>query len=207
MSKIGLAPKLVYTAFMAVFIPFYLMTYGPTNFIYFCDASLVIGFIAIWTESALLASMPAVGIIFVQFLWCIDFALGFFGFDFGLANYMFDPHLSYFARGLSLFHGWLPFLLLWMVHRLGYDRRALCAWIPFAYTLLGVSYFLMPAPPAPASTPNLPVNINLVFGPSSAGPQTWMPANEWFIALALGLTVVFVVSHFALKRLMPSANP
>ena len=30
----------------------------------------------------------------------------------GMAGYMFDPKLPLFVRGLSLFHGWLPFLLL-----------------------------------------------------------------------------------------------
>ena len=30
--------KLAYTAFMAVLVPLYLRNYGPTNFLYFCDA-------------------------------------------------------------------------------------------------------------------------------------------------------------------------
>jgi hypothetical protein len=36
------------------------------------------------------------------------------------------PEAVYF-RALSLFHVALPVLLLWMVHRLGYDRRAWAA--------------------------------------------------------------------------------
>jgi hypothetical protein len=205
-SKIPLWVKLLYTAFVAVFVPVYLMNYGPTNFIYFCDTSLLLGFIALWLESPLIASMPAVGIVVVQILWCIDFGLGFFGFDFGLASYMFDSHTSLFLRSLSLFHGWLPFVLLWMVHRLGYDRRALLCWTALGWTLLCVSYFLMPAPPAPASNPLLPVNINLVYGFSATAPQTWMPANEWFLALGAALTLVWVGTHFALRRFMPAAN-
>jgi len=43
----------------------------------------------------------------------------------GVSNYMFDPKFSHFSRGLSLYHGWLPFVLLRALSRLGYDRRAL----------------------------------------------------------------------------------
>ena len=36
--RIPLWLKLAYTAFMAVLVPVYLRNYGPTNFLYFCDA-------------------------------------------------------------------------------------------------------------------------------------------------------------------------
>ena len=49
-------------------------------------------------------------------------------------------------------------------HRLGYDRHAFWAWTVLAWVLLLVCYFLMPAPPAPTGNPNLPVNINYVYG-------------------------------------------
>ena len=38
---------------------------------------------------------------------------------------MFEKERSRFLRGLSLFHGWLPFLLLYLVWGMGYDGRAL----------------------------------------------------------------------------------
>jgi hypothetical protein len=44
----------------------------------------------------------------------------------GMTSYMFNPHSALFLRGLSLFHGWLPFLLCYLVFRLGYDRRISC---------------------------------------------------------------------------------
>lgn len=205
-AKIGLGPKLAFTAFMLVYLPYYLVNYGPTSFVNICDTSLLLAFAAIWTERSLLASMPACGILLVQFGWCVDFAAGFFGFHIGMADYMFDPHLSLFARGLSLFHGWLPWVLLWMVYRLGYHTRAVYAWTPLAYALLCVSYFLLPAPPAPANNPNLPVNLNLVFGPSSTGPQTWMPAIAWFLLIVVSLTAMFIATHLALKRWLPPAS-
>jgi hypothetical protein len=38
---------------------------------------------------------------------------------------MFDRRLSRFVRALSLFHVWLTPVLLLVVSRTGYDRRAL----------------------------------------------------------------------------------
>ena len=100
--------KLAYTAFMAVLIPVYWYFYGPTNFLYFCDLALILTLIGVWIDSPLLVSMCAVGIIFPQLLWCLDFAGNFLGAPItGMTNYMFSSS-PLFLRGLSLFHGWLP---------------------------------------------------------------------------------------------------
>ena len=72
-NRIALPLKIVYTAFLAVLVPYYLKAYGPTNFLYFCDVALLMTLIALWAESPLWASMPAVGILFPQSLWCVDF--------------------------------------------------------------------------------------------------------------------------------------
>lgn len=48
---------------MAVLIPVYWKTYGPTNFLYFCDIALIMTLFALWLESALLVSAAAVGIV------------------------------------------------------------------------------------------------------------------------------------------------
>ena len=107
-----LAIKLVYTAFMAVLIPVYLYRYGPTNFLYFCDLALLFTLAGLWLESPLLISMCAVGMLVPQALWVGDFVFNLFGRKTtGLTDYMFDKDRSLFLRGLSLFHGWLPFLL------------------------------------------------------------------------------------------------
>src|SRR5437870_10991844 len=161
--RVPLWSKLLYTAFVAVLVPYYWAAYGPTNFLYYCDLALLMTLVAIWAESPLLASMPAVGILLPQALWCIDFLGGIFGWHLtGMTAYMFNPNLSLWTRGLSSFHFWLPFLLLWLVWRLGYDRRALAAWTGLAWVLLLVGYFWLPPPPAPAEAPNLPANLNYV---------------------------------------------
>ena len=74
---------------------------------------------------------------------------------------MFEGHRSLFLRGLSLFHAWLPFLLGYLVWRLGYDRRALPAWIAASWALILVCFFFMP--PAQPNPGMMPVNINYVW--------------------------------------------
>src|ERR1017187_7893096 len=135
--KIPMAAKMAGTAFLAVLLPVYLHTYGPANFLWFCDAALVLTVAGMWLESSLLISMCAVGILLPQCLWLVDFGVYLLGFHFlNLTSYMFDPHLSLFTRGLSLFHGWLPLLLVWLLFRLGYDKRALPAWTVVATGLV-----------------------------------------------------------------------
>ena len=84
------------------------------------------------------------GIIASQTLWVIDFLSNLIGHPLtGLTDYMFMADHSLFLRGLSLFHGWLPFLLVY--------------WTVVAWALLLILFFLMPPPrPDPGLTP---VNI------------------------------------------------
>jgi hypothetical protein len=211
--RIPLAAKLAYTAFMAVLVPSYTYFYGPTNFLYFCDVALLVTLVAMWAESPLLASMPAVGILLPQALWVVDFLGGCVGHHVtGMSAYMFHgdrTFLSLFKRGLSFFHFWLPFLVLWNVWRLGYDRRALAAWSVLAWGLLLLCYFAMPAPPTPASNPDLPVNINYVYGPSDDRAQTWMPPLAWLALLMVGMpAVIYVPTHLVLTRVIaPAPSP
>src|SRR5881394_429824 len=112
-SAVPLGLKIAYSAFMAVLVPVYLFYYGPTNFLYFCDIALILTLVGIWIESPLLISMCAVGIVLPQTIWVLDFVGNFFGLSLlGMTDYMFKDS-SLFLRGLSLFHGWIPFLLLY----------------------------------------------------------------------------------------------
>ena len=99
--RVPLALKLVYTAFLAVLIPVYWYNYGPTNFLYFCDVALLLTLVGVWTESRLLISMPAVGILVPQALWVVDFVVQLTGHRLtGMTGYMFDGQRSLFLRGL-----------------------------------------------------------------------------------------------------------
>ncbi|MEX0728164.1 MAG: hypothetical protein WD065_17985 [Planctomycetaceae bacterium] len=200
--RVPLGVKLVYTAFVCVLVPYYWSAYGPTNFLYFCDVALLMTLAAMWTESPLLASMPAVGILLPQTFWCIDFLGSFIGLPVtGMTAYMFDPSLTLFTRGLSFFHFWLPFLLLWLVWQLGYDRRAMKLWTVLAWGLMLTSYFLLPAPAAPRENPNVPVNVNYVYGFDESAPQTWVPPLAFLAIMMTALPlIVFAPTHVFLAK-------
>ncbi|WP_411903570.1 hypothetical protein [Methylorubrum thiocyanatum] len=205
-GRIPVSLKLAYSAFMAVLVPVYLFHYGPTNFLYFCDIALILTLVGLWMESALLVSVCAVGILAPQLLWNVDFLVQATGHPLtGMTAYMFNAQTSPFLRGLSLFHGWLPFLLVYLVWRLGYDRRAWGAWSALAVVVLCVCFFLMPPPrPDPGLTP---VNINYVWGMSDHAAQTFMPAWAWFAGLAVGIPALICwPTHRLLIRLMPEAS-
>jgi hypothetical protein len=200
--QIPLWVKLLYTGFVAVLVPYYLRCYGPTNFLYYCDVALLMTLVAVWREDSLWASMPAVGILLPQTFWIVDFLGGLVRLPItGMTDYMFLSSIPLFTRALSLFHFWLPLFLVWILWRLGYDRRALRAWTVLAWGLMLVCYFFMPAPPAPPDNPNLPVNIDYVYGLSDKGPQTWMPPLAYFGLLMVGLPIcVFLPTHLVLCR-------
>lgn len=204
-ARLPLWAKLAFSAYMAVLVPVYSTYYGPTNFLYFCDMAMILTLIAVWSESALLASMCAVGILAPQTLWVIDFLLNLVGIRLtGITDYMFAADHSLFLRALSLFHGWLPFFLVYLVWKLGYDRRAFMAWTVLAWLLVLISFFFMP-PPKP--DPGLiPVNINYVWGMSDTAAQTWVPPWLWVLGMIVGMPVLlFAPVHFLLMRVMPKA--
>ena len=72
--------------------------------------------------------------------------------------------------------------------------------------LLSVCYFLTPAPPA--TRPNLPVNINCVFGMSDDAAQSFMPGPLWFMMLLVGLpAIIFYPTHRLLQRYAKDGTP
>jgi hypothetical protein len=200
--RIPVALKVAGAAFLAVLVPIYWHTYGPTNFLWFCDAALILTVAGMWLESKLIISMCAVGILIPQGLWLVDFGGGLLGIHLlGLTSYMFDQRLPLFIRGLSLFHGWLPLLLTWLVFRLGYDQRALSRWtVVAAGLLLAGCFFALPAGAHPGN-PNTPININYLYGFNDHQQQTWINQNVYVI-LWLGVLwlAAFLPTHLVLRK-------
>ncbi len=202
-NKIPLWFKLAFTAFIGVWVPVYWANYGPTNFLYFCDMALLLAFAGIWTENRLLVSMPAVGILIPQAVWVLDFCAQLSGHKLtGMTAYMFDSHRSPFLRGLSFFHGWLPFLLIFLVVKLGYDRRAFRAWTIIAWSACLISYFFVPPAGAHLLDPKTPINVDYVFGLDDAAPQKLMAPGAYLAAwMATLLAVVYAPTHAVLGKL------
>lgn len=189
--------KVPYTLFLCVQIPTYWIVHGPVVFLWGSDIALIGAFIAIWVESRLLASMMAVGVLLIECLWIVDFILRLvFGSD-AVAlegtRYMFDTGHSLPVRSLSLFHIALPVILILMVSRLGYDRRALLCQTLLAWLVLPLTYVL--------TETSRSINWVHGFGPE---PQTWLPGPLFVVFLMVLIpTVLYVPAHLLLKRWFP----
>jgi len=138
--------KVGWTLWVAVWAPLYWKQYGAQNFLYFCDLGNFFIAIALWTESALLFSWQATGLLLFQILFTLDLLTALlFGKHFiGGTEFMFDPAVPLFIRLLSLFHVVTPPLLLWAIRRFGYDERGwkyqtLTTWI-----VAPINYFWRP---------------------------------------------------------------
>src|SRR5207248_11147010 len=120
--RIPLWLKITWTVWLIVWVPLYWRQYRAQNFLYFCDlGNLLIG-LALWTESALLISWQATGLLLFQSLYAIDLLGTFFlgRHLIGGTEYMFDPSIPLLLRLMSLFHALTPPLLLCMIWRLAY---------------------------------------------------------------------------------------
>jgi hypothetical protein len=108
----------------------------------------------LWIESRLVASMVTLAVVLPELAWNLDF----FGRLLtgrnllGLARYMFESDTSLLLRGLSLFHVFLPVLLLWMLVQVGYDSRAFVAQTVFSEVLLILTFALTDPTGAAAPT-------------------------------------------------------
>jgi hypothetical protein len=209
-SRLPIWLKLAYTAFLAVLVPIYWIDYGPANFLNPCDIVLFAIFFALWLESSLLASLAGVGILLLQTLWVLDFVAHIVGIKLtSITSYMFNPQIPLFARGLSLFHIWMPFLLLFLLLRLGYDRRAFKIWSVISWGLLLIYFFWMPPAGAVLPNINMPFNINAIFGTHSAASKSLMPSWAWLLILMAGVPLlIWGPIHLALKKwVKPPNNP
>ena len=198
--RIPLALKLAYSAFMVVLVPYYFVTYGLTNFLWFCDVALIVTLIGIWRESPFLISTQAVAIVLPQIAWIVSFVVQLVtGEPFiGLAGYMFDPTIPLFVRGLSMFHGWMPLLLIWLVVRVGYHPRSWKAQTVLAAVVLTTSFLVLEGPTGLAG------NVNKVFGLDDKTPQTFMHPVVWVALLcAVYPMAIYLPSHLIFSKIMP----
>lgn len=210
MGRLPLWLKVAYSAYVATVVPCYWVTYTPWNFLYFCDIAMLATAPALWLESSLIVSMQTIAIAVPQLVWVVDLLCRLISgiHVTGVTAYMLDPSLSLPLRLLSSFHGWLPFLLLWLTWRLGYDRRALLAQAVVAVVVLFISYACAPAPPPSPSDPHAAVNINYVYGLEDDHSQTWMGPHLWLLSmLAVDLVGFCLPTHLALRQWFPPSRP
>ncbi|MEO7794390.1 MAG: hypothetical protein ABIV06_06400 [Thermoanaerobaculia bacterium] len=196
MPRIPLAAKVLYTAWMAVWVPVYWQQNGASNFLWICDFANWVVFVAIWCESALLLSSQLAGILIIQLLWAVDFFAGLLSgvHPVGGTEYMFDSTRPLWLRGLSLFHLWTVPLLLWLVRRVGYDRRGWRVQALLAAALFPLGVLV--------GTPEQ--NLNWMHAPFGL-PQTLMdPLLFAFLAVPVAALLLFLPGDWVTRHFLVS---
>jgi hypothetical protein len=180
---------ILYSCFMSVLIPVYWYSYGLINFLYFCDITLILTYIGSIIKNRLLISISAVGILIPQALWIVDFIFTTCGYSLmHMTDYMYQDKYSYLLRGLSLFHLWLPFLLLYLLGKWGYDSRAVHYWNVIFFCVIVLCYNIIDK------------NINFIWGLGDKH-QTSMHHTVWFVMVLLSApTLIYYPTHYILKR-------
>lgn len=191
--------KIAVTLFICVLIPVNWRQYGPANFLWFSDIALFLTVASMWLENRLLASMAALAVLLPELAWNCDF---FFRSltgkpGIGLSSYMFDPSIPWTIRSVSLFHVWLPILLIWMLHRIGYDHRALYWQTLLAVVVLPLSYHFGGSR----------MNVNWVYG-FGAKPQTTLPSQVFLLMMMLGFPILlYAPTHLLLRKFFAAPHP
>jgi len=193
MAIIPLWIKIAYTLLVVVIAVIYSFKYSLGNFLWFSDIGLLATVPALWLESSLVASMMAVGLLLPEALWNASFFWQLLTGKriSGLTDYMFDPRISLYVRALSLFHVFLPVLLLWMIAQLGYAPAAWLAQTALAWIVLPLTYWL--------TDPK--ENVNWVHGPG-AGPQQRLPPLIYLGLVMIGFpALLYFPTHLLLLSL------
>jgi len=169
--------------------PVYWRQYGAQNFLYFCDVGNLLIAVGLWSESRLILSWQAVGLLVFQTLYAVDLIVAFIvgRHLVGGTEYMFNPNVALFVRLLGLYHLVVPPLLLWTVRRLGYDSQAwkwqtLTVWI-----LVPINFFWRPQ-----------YNVNWARG---IGHEQHVVPHWLYLAIYLIVVpvVVYWPTHVALR--------
>jgi hypothetical protein len=187
--------KVGHSAFVGVLVPVYRRQYGPGNFLWFSDVALLASVPALWLESSLLASTQAVSVLIPEALWITDFGAGLITgrTPIRLAAYMFDRRIPLSVRLLSLFHLWLTPILVLIVSRRGYDRRAFRYQIVVTWVVLLASWRLTRGEE----------NVNWVYSWPERIRSPRARAGFVLLLMAAVPLVFQLPAHLLLKRFFP----
>jgi len=187
--------KVLWTVWVAVWIPLYYRQWGFSTFLWFCDIANLVILAALWTERPLLFSWQAVSVLLFQIAFTLDVVgravagrhlIG------GTEWVFDDSKIPLYIKFLSVgMHVASPPLLLWSIRRLGYDRRAIWCQIATVCVLLPICWWGWDAT----------LNLNWVYKPFNK-PQTMMAPALYLLVCIVGYVVlVFLPTHLVLRKL------
>lgn len=179
--------RIVFTVWMAVWTPVILWAYGPQNFLWLCNVAQFLVLYALWAGDRFILSSQAGTVCLIGLVWVLDFipAIITGGATAMITAYMFNPEYPMPTRIASMYHVFLPALILWVLYRRGYDRRG--PWLQCAIGGLAIiGTWLLTDPER---------NVNWVAAPFHT-EQVWMPDVVWVVVmLVLGPLLIYWPGH------------
>lgn len=189
-NRIPLWLKVTYFLWMGAWVPIYWTHHGPANLLWLCDVANFFVAAALILESPLLFSSQAVGVLVIQIVWVVDF----FGrllsgrHWIGGTEYMFDTADPLWLRAMSLFHVFVPILLIWAIWRLGYHRWGWRLAAVLVWLILPLSFL--------AATPDK--NLNWLWSPFGIEQTLIAPGHYLLFCMFAYPAVLFWPTHRAL---------
>jgi len=134
-------------AWLAISIPAYWRVWGSQNFLHLCDVAVILSCVGIIFGNRLLISSQALATAIPGLVWFLDagWRAVFHHNLTGGTEYLWDGAYPLWVRLLSLFHIGLPILLVAVLARIGYDRRALALQSAITVCLMAISRWIGPA--------------------------------------------------------------
>jgi hypothetical protein len=199
-QKIPLWFKVIGTLLCGAILLFNAITYTLVDLLWFCDVAMILVIMGLWRENSLQLSLATLASIGPQFAWQLDYFYQLMSGKslFGFTDYMFaenNPVINYIV---SLFHVWMPVILIYSLYFVRYDQRALKIQSGLSLLLILLSYGLTSDMFGPAG------NLNQVYGPSANAPQTWMHPGLWLLVIWIyTIVIIYVPTHLITARVFP----
>lgn len=190
-------PRLRWAAivYLLVWGTAYSVYWGAQDLILFCNIAVILTCAGLWLGNSLLLSTQAVSTMLIGPLWGLDLAwrVATGGQSLiGGTEYMLDTHYPLWVRLLSCDHLVMPVLLLWVLWRVGYDRRAWAVQTALAGVVLVLSRFITPEK-------NLNFSRTDLFFHRAWGPP---PVHMAFILLLISV-LLYWPAHAVLCKIYP----
>jgi hypothetical protein len=180
---------------IVTWLPLNVCVWGWANLMHICDIGVVLACIGLWLGNSLLISSQALSSLSAGVLWSLDvgWRLVTGHHLVGGTEYMRDPTYPLGVRLQSTFHLALPLVLLWAMHKLGYERRALGLQSAIAGAVLIFSRFLPRA-----------LNMNYAYQ-DPLFHRAWGPVPAHLaIILAAMVGVLYWPTHLLLSWMYPT---
>lgn len=182
---------------LLVYVPAYASAYGWANFLFLCNAGVILTALALIGGHRLLLSSQAIAAPVIAVAWALDAGWKLVTGDFlyGATAYMWDPANPLFARLLSLYHLAWPVLLYFVLRRIGYDRRGWPLQAAIAAIFLVLARLFTPAA----------ANVNFAFVAPFVDRPLGSAAQHLLLCWATLAGAGYGLTHLLCRRLFPAA--